>query len=77
MGRTGVWGHNMINMTIRELLYCTTLSRTFPILEFLFMKDIRPWRTDFGPEGKLWGKNKKQRSCDGRGGAQRPVSRVK
>jgi hypothetical protein len=21
MGRTGVWGHNMINMTIRELLY--------------------------------------------------------
>jgi hypothetical protein len=23
MGRTGVWGHNMINMTIRELLYYT------------------------------------------------------
>jgi hypothetical protein len=21
MGRTGVWGHNMIDMTIRELLY--------------------------------------------------------
>ena len=21
MGRTGVWGHNMINMTIRELYY--------------------------------------------------------
>jgi hypothetical protein len=24
-------------------------------------------------EGKFWGVNKKQRSCDGRGGAQRPV----
>ena len=23
MGRTGVWGHNMLNMTIRELLYYT------------------------------------------------------
>jgi hypothetical protein len=23
MGRTGIWGHNMINMTIRELLYYT------------------------------------------------------
>jgi hypothetical protein len=23
MGRMGVWGHNMINMTIRELLYYT------------------------------------------------------
>ena len=23
MGRTGVWGHNMIKMTIRELLYYT------------------------------------------------------
>jgi hypothetical protein len=26
MGRTGVWGHNMINMTIRELLYYNTFA---------------------------------------------------
>jgi hypothetical protein len=32
MGRTGVLVHNMINMTIRELLYYSTLSRTFPKL---------------------------------------------
>jgi hypothetical protein len=48
-------------------------------------KDLRPWRPEFGPEGKhfvsgnrlfLFLKNKKQRSCDGRGGAQRPFWRV-
>jgi hypothetical protein len=33
MGRTGVRGHNKINMTIRELYY--TLSRIFPKLEFI------------------------------------------
>jgi hypothetical protein len=47
---------------------------------------MRPWRPEFGPEGKhfvsgnrlfLFLKNKKQRSCDGRGGgAQRPFFRV-
>jgi hypothetical protein len=31
---------------------------------------------EFGPEGKFWGVNKKPRSCDGRGGAQRPVLHV-
>jgi hypothetical protein len=40
MGRTGVWGHNMINMTIRELLYYNL--RTFPKLEFLFIILILP-----------------------------------
>jgi hypothetical protein len=38
-------------------------------------KDIRPWRPKFGPEGKFWGVNKKQRSCNGQGGAKRPVWR--
>ncbi len=28
-------------------------------------KDRRPWRPEFGPQGKLWGVNKTQRSCDG------------
>jgi hypothetical protein len=48
MGRRGVWGHNMIDMTIRELLYrvhTTTLSRTFPKLEFLFIIFILPQGT--------------------------------
>ncbi len=45
-------------------------------------KDIRPWRPEFGPEGKhfvsgnrlsLFLKNKKQRSCDGRGGRAAPL----
>jgi hypothetical protein len=41
MGRTGVWGHNMINMTIRELLYYT-FADFFPKLEFLFILLILP-----------------------------------
>ena len=39
-GKTGVWGHNMINMTIRELLY--TFADFFPKLEFLFIILILP-----------------------------------
>ena len=49
------------------------------------MESVRPWQPEFGPEGKhfvsgnrlsLFLKNKKQRSCDRRGGAQRPFWRV-
>ena len=40
MGRTGVWGHNMINMTIRELYY--TFADFCPKLEFLFIILILP-----------------------------------
>jgi hypothetical protein len=35
-----------------------------------------PWRPEFGPEGKFWGVNKKQRSCDGQGARSAPVLHV-
>ncbi len=34
------------------------------------MERQTPLAAEFGPEGKLWGVNKKQRSCDGGGGAR-------
>jgi hypothetical protein len=40
-------------------------------------KDRYPWRPEFGPDGKLWGVNKKQRSCDGRGARSAPFGEFK
>ncbi len=39
-------------------------------------KDICPWRPIFGPKGKFWGVNKKQRSCDGRVARSAPFGLV-
>jgi hypothetical protein len=39
MGRTGVWGHNMINMAIRELLYYT-FADFFQNWNFSFVGNI-------------------------------------